>query len=162
MTGNRWPWPVDASAKLRATLDAASPLDEEAADAVREAMREAGAEAGAAEMQAPVQAPVQAHPGWVQVAAFVAASGRREALAAIGVSTEPGDLAEAELGTLHRSGVTVRDGGWVRNDDPGVHAWARELDESVAQLWDQARTAARIAARIAAGEAQAEQARRTG
>ena len=88
MTGNRWPWPVDASAKLRATLDAASPLDAEAADAVREAMREAGAEAGAAEMQAPVQAPVQTHPGWVQVAAFVVASGRREALAAIGVSTE--------------------------------------------------------------------------
>ena len=159
MTGNRWPWPVDASAKLRATLDAAPPLlDEQAADAVREAMREAGAEAGAAEMQAPVQAPVQAHPGWVQVAAFVAASGRREALAAIGVNVEPGDLAEAELGTLHRSGVTVRDGGWVRNDDPGVHAWARELDESVAQLWDQARTAARSAEL----EAQAERARRTG
>ena len=142
----RWNSPADASARLRATLDAAPPpLDAEAADAVREAMVEAGAAEVLAHQDA---ARAMAPPGWVPVADFVVASGRYAALTEIGVSVELGDLVEAETDTLRRNGVIVRDDGCVRNDDPDVHAWVGKLSESVAlsgircgaRLWKPARS----------------------
>jgi hypothetical protein len=77
---------------------------------------------------------------WVPVADFVAASGKCEAMAALGVAAEPGDQVQAEARTLRQKGVHVRN-GCVRNDDPVVAAWARELDEWVARIRRQVRNA---------------------
>jgi hypothetical protein len=68
-----------------------------------------------------------------------------------GLVVEPGAV-QAEIESLRRSGVEVRE--CVRNDDPGVAAWARELDEAVARAKGQVRNAALEAH-------EAERARRT-